>query len=143
VTATGVLRDNYRNHAVNLATVALLVTVEQTKEAAPHASGALVNQITSVPPALEDPRVVAQIMSGADYSSFQDDGTGIFGPLKMRIFPTHVRADGRQALRFDWHGETVYFRSVAGSPAKNYFKIPMQERWHTALASNAGGGADG
>ena len=49
------------------------------------------------------------VESTAPHTIFVIEGTGIYGPGGGRIYPRSA-----QALRFEWHGGIVFYRSVAG-----------------------------
>lgn len=122
------------DHAVDLVRRAADLCVQRTQDAASRRTGALVDGISHSEPILADPYVSCTITSAADYSSFQDQGTGIFGPSGMRIMPVNAKV-----LRFDWaaYGGVAFFRSVAGSPGTHFWS-PMPERWRDALQDSAG-----
>jgi hypothetical protein len=130
------LGERLKPHWVDLAREAGQLAVTQTQAAVSRRSGALFDGISTSEPALEDTRVTQQITSAADYSKFQDDGTGIYGPTGARIFPKTAKV-----LRFDSPaaGGIVFARSVAGSPGRHFFSEPMAARWHDCLAQNVGG----
>jgi hypothetical protein len=134
-TAVDQLRDHVQQHALNLVDRALDVTVADTQAHASRRSGDLAAGVSATGPVLNDTQVQAQIISAADYSKFQDEGTGVFGPTGSRIFPKTAKA-----LRFDWPaaGGIVFAKSVAGSPGTHFFHEPMPERWHNAIAQSAG-----
>lgn len=129
-TAVDQLRTHVQAHALDLVDRALEVTVNNTKAAASRRSGTLADGISASQPALAETRIQAEIISAADYSRFQDDGTGIYGPTGARIFPRTAKA-----LRFDWPaaGGIVFAKSIAGSPGTHFFHEPMGARWHDAL----------
>lgn len=68
----------------------------------------------------------------APYSLFVDKGTGVYGPTGARIYPKTAKA-----LTFYWQrtGSVVSFRSVAGSPAQNFFSEPLPQNYRSALAT--------
>lgn len=70
---------------------------------------------------------VTEVRSQADYSSYQDEGTGIYGPTGQRIIPVSSKA-----LVFYWpsgpRGADVYaFASVAGSPATHFWTDALDQ----------------
>jgi hypothetical protein len=136
-TAIDQLRSHIQDHAVELATRAVQVTVADTQAHASRRSGDLAAGISATPPALNDTQVQSQITSAADYSKFQDEGTGIYGPNQARIFPKTAKV-----LRFDWPaaGGIVFAKSVAGAPGTHFFHDAMPTRWHEAIAESAGAG---
>lgn len=129
------LAERVRAHSVALAREAGQLVETQTKAAASRRTGALAEGISTTEPTLQDTRVSQRITSAADYSKFQDQGTGIFGPSGARIFPKTAKA-----FRFDSPaaGGIVFARSIAGSPGRHFWS-PLPERWHDALAAMAGG----
>lgn len=124
-----------REHALRLVERAVDAAVVDTQAHASRRTGATVDGISRTQPQLQDPYVTCQIVSAEPSSRWQDEGTGIYGPAGMRIFPTHAKA-----LRFDWPaaGGVVFARSVAGSPGKHFFHEPMPARWAASLAASAG-----
>jgi hypothetical protein len=71
-------------------------------------------QVTeSAPPVLE------RIMRAPEeYSSFQDEGTGVYGPEGTPIYPTHGKV-----LVFYWKktGRVMFLPSVLGTPATGWW----------------------
>lgn len=131
------LADRIRQHAVDLARRATQLTVTETQAATSRRTGVLADGISATEPALQDTLVNQTITSAADYSEFQDRGTGIYGPSGARIFPKTAKA-----LRFDSPaaGGIVFAKSVAGSPGRHFFHEPMGARWRDALAQSLGMG---
>lgn len=127
------LRQKVQDHALLLVQRAADQTVLATQAAAPRRDGTLAEGITHDQPVLSDTFVTCTITSAAPYSRWQDEGTGIFGPSGMRIFPKTAKA-----LRFEIGGEVLYRKSVAGSPATRFFSEPMAARWAQALAESLG-----
>lgn len=135
MTVVDQLAVKIRSHAVELVRRAADATVADTQAHASRRTGATADGISHTEPAAGDAYVSCQIVSAEPSSRWQDEGTGIYGPTGMRIFPTHAKA-----LRFDWPaaGGVVYAKSVAGSPGKHFFTEPMPARWAASLAASAG-----
>lgn len=124
------LAPRIREHGIVLVEEAADRAVEKTQAASSRRTGALVEGIEHSNPQLSFNEVRTFIMSNAPHSLYQDEGTGIYGPTGMRIFP--IRA---KALVFDWPaaGGVVAFHSVAGAPGRHFFHEPMPERWRESL----------
>lgn len=125
------LRRRITEHSVARCRRAADIAVDQTRAAASRRSGDLVNSISHSEPASTSAGLVTcTITAAAPYSRAQDEGTGLYGPKRTRIFPTHAKV-----LRFDSPaaGGIVYARSVAGSPGRHFFHEPMPQRWREAL----------
>lgn len=144
MTAVEQLRERITAHAIELARLAADMAVEETKAAASRDRGGLIEGIHHTEPVLTGSLVVCEIRSEATYSEAQDEGSGIYGPTGLRIFPKHGKV-----LAFSWPGNIraqvsrgnpeglSFFASVAGSPGKHFFREPMPGRWREALAANA------
>jgi len=130
------LRDRIAEHAIDVARRAADLTVERTQAAASRRSGALAAGISHDEPFLSDAaRVMCEIRSEADYSVFQDDGTGIYGPRGMPII-----AMGPKPMTFFWDaiGQWRSLRISRGAPGRHFFRTAMPERWREALAESLG-----
>lgn len=105
---------------------------DQTKIAASSRSGDLRAGIHCDTWVNAGSRYETTIHSDVDYSSFQDEGTGIYGPTGARITST-----GGGPLRFDWPaaGGVVFAWSVAGAPGTHYFHEAMPQRFADALVA--------
>lgn len=135
VTVVEQLADRIRERALALVMVAADATVTATQNAAPVGeTGNLRESIAHAQPVVNDPYITCTIEASAEYAAYVDRGTGIFGPSGAPI-------TGNPFLAFRWPrmGPGIFvFRSVKGSPAKNFFTEPMPQRWAAALADNAG-----
>lgn len=128
------LRERIQDHAVEVATRAIDLTVQRTKDATSRRTGATEAGISGAQPVLNDTWVTTEIVSAEPSSKWQDEGTGIYGPTGMRIRPLRAKA-----LRFDSPILGIVFAtSVAGSPGKHFFHEPMPDRWREALAESLG-----
>lgn len=134
-TALEQLQAHLRTRELTRTTVAVQLTVTETQDAASRRTGALAESITGESPTLADSRYVTRITAAAPYALYQDEGTGVYGPSGVRIFPTRAKA-----LRFDWPaaGGVVFAKSVAGAPGRHYFHSPMAARWHENLLAAGG-----
>ena len=105
---------------------------DATKQAASARSGALREGISCDTWVDSGTRFETTIRSTAPYSSYQDDGTGIYGPTGERI-----SSPNGKVLRFDWPaaGGVVFAWSVAGAPGTHFFAEPMPQRYDDALHS--------
>ena len=107
--------------------------VDTAKEHASARSGELRDGISAGDVDLKDSGLfTTTITSSAEHSSWQNEGTGIYGPMGQRIRPTHAKA-----LVFDWPaaGGTVFFTSVAGQEGNHWWDRTILE-WFE-IVSNA------
>jgi len=90
----------------------------RAKMRVPRASGQLWNSIDFWYGTINGNAATAQVFAEAEHASYQDEGTGIYGPTGERIYPTNSNV-----LAFYWPpaGGTVFFKSVAGTPATNFW----------------------
>lgn len=138
MTVVDQLADRIRQHALDLVDRAADACVIATQAAASRRTGELAAGIDHTQPIIQDPYVTCQITSAAEYSRYQDEGTGIYGPSGQRITP--LRPGG--VLVFDWPaaGGVVFARSVAGAPGTHFFTEPMPQRWSECLLGSVGTG---
>lgn len=130
----GSLTALIQERALTLVRLAADQVVTQTQDAAPVAVGDLKTNIYHDEPSLQDPYITCTVHSDADYSGYVDRGTGVYGPSGAPI-------QGNPLLVFRWPkvGPALFFfRSVKGTPATNFFTLPMGQRWSDALFDNAG-----
>lgn len=122
-----------QQRAVVLVRLAADTAVAMTQAGTSRRTGELADGISHDEPVLSDPYVTCNITSAATYSSFQNEGTGLFGPSGARIFPTSAKA-----LRFDWPaaGGIVFAKSVAGSPGTHFWDR-LVDYWPQSLFENA------
>jgi len=87
-------------------------------------SGELWNETQAEDPEMDGVIASVKVVSDVEYASYQDEGTGIYGPYGERIYPTHAKA-----LVFDWPaaGGTVFFASVDGAPGTHYWTNTVDE----------------
>lgn len=123
------LRDAVRQRAAERADDALQAMLLDMERNAPRDSGAMVNDIT-IDEADTDTRIVRRVRAPREYSSYQDEGTGIYGPRGQRIEP--VRAKALSFVTKD--GTRVTVKSVAGTPRTGWFSDVMA-RWSDYLSA--------
>lgn len=111
--------------------------VDDTRAACSRRSGTLADSIEADAWAEEGDRYTTTIRATVDYAQYQDEGTGIYGPTGMRIFPTSAKV-----LVFDWPaaGGVVFARSVAGAPGTHFWSgddgQAMARRFSDAMNAN-------
>lgn len=125
------LREQCR---LNLPLVGQLM-VDDTRQACSRRTGALADSVQCDDWADEGSRFTSVISAGRgldnpDVARFQDEGTGIYGPGGMRIYPASA-----SVLVFDWPaaGGKVFAASVAGAPGTHFFTEPMPDRFSAAM----------
>jgi hypothetical protein len=71
------------------------------------------------------------IIAPEQYSSFQEEGTGVYGPEGAPITPT-----SSNVLVFYWKktGRVMFLRSVLGTPATHWFS-KIRDRWGEFVAA--------
>lgn len=81
-------------------------------------------------------KVTATSDDGAPYPTFQNEGTGIFGPDGVPITPTHSKV-----LVFDWPaaGGVVFARSVRGTEPTRFWDKAV-DKWPEIVARVTNGG---
>lgn len=108
--------DKYRARASQVmddAFQALLVDMEAD---APRDTG-LMTQSIEITTSDEDTRLARTIHAPQEYSSYQDEGTGIYGPSGQPIVPVSAKV-----LHFvAKDGTEVFVRSVKGSPRTGWW----------------------
>lgn len=125
------LEEQYRAHVRERLSQVEVLLPEMVKEGAPEGTtGQLRAGIVMDRWAENGPTFQSTIRSLAPYSTYVDDGTGVFGPIGGRIYPINARA-----LRFYWAkaGGWVAFASVAGSPGQHFFKDRLPDLYPDAL----------
>ena len=98
--------------------------VARAKMRTPRASGELWNSISHGVGSVSGASATITVEAEAEYASWQDEGTGIYGPTGNRIYPTSAKA-----LVFYWPpvGKTVAFASVAGVQPTNFWSDVVNE----------------
>lgn len=91
----------------------------------PRDTGEMVDTITVEHTEDEGPVLEWLIHAPAEHSSYQEEGTGIYGPEATPIFPTSAKV-----LVFYWKktGRVMFLPSVLGSPATHWFS-KVRDRW--------------
>ena len=132
----GVLQDKIRVHAVDVVRTAGPLMTEMIRGAESRRTGAMADATTVTEPSLTSDRVTCEARVDVEYATWQEEGTGIYGPVGARIFPTRAKV-----LVFDWPaaGGTVFARSIAGAPGRHFFYDQNPERWYDSLAASLGG----
>lgn len=96
---------------------------------APHRTGNLQRSILS-----EVTWPDAKVSVNEVYGTYVEEGTGLFGPYKQRIFPKSAKA-----LRWTQNGVATFARSIKGMKAQPYFSpavmqsIPLVEELFTGV----------
>lgn len=81
----------------------------------------------------EGGRIGRHVACPVEYASFQDEGTGVYGPEGTPIVPTTA-----SVLVFYWAktGRTMFLPSVQGSPATHWWSEKIA-RWGEYVAASA------
>lgn len=127
------LRDRVRSWGIDVATSAAQLVIADMRATAPRDTGDMTDDrhlsITSVE--VGGDLVAITVEATAEYASWQEEGTGVYGPRGQRIYPVQAKA-----LVFNWKkmgGRQVAFASVKGSPATKWFSTPLG-RWSERVA---------
>lgn len=101
-----------------------MFTEMRTSDDTPRDTGAMTANL-EVTNQDSDPELVRLLHAPEPYSSWQDEGTGIYGPTGERIFPTNA-----PLLVFFWKktGKVEFMRSVAGTPKTEWW-TKVVTRW--------------
>lgn len=105
--------------------------VSRARDNAPRKTGTLAESIQADDPVVGSGSVTVHVSVGEEYGSFQNTGTGIYGPTGQRIVPV-----SSPVLVFEADGGTVFARSVAGSPATHWWDNTI-EQWGSIVADAA------
>ena len=97
------------NYALDRYTKQLLGTV---KEEMPEKSGHMISKVEM----WEQDNTTFAIGSDVFYRWWVHDGTGIYGETGQPITPVTAKF-----LRFEWHGEVIYAKSVRGQKPNPYY----------------------
>lgn len=117
--------------------------VEEVETNAPKRTRALVDSIETSEPTVYPDRVVITVRvtatspEGAPYPTFQNEGTGIYGPEGVPIRPKKPGG----VLVFDWPaaGGIVFARSVRGTEPTRFWDKAVDE-WRNIVARVTHGG---
>ncbi len=109
--------------AVMTATNQSLVGYQATaRQLAPVDSGLLRRSIQLRPAQRRGNVIEGSVGTGLRYSVFQEQGTGLYGPLHRPIRPKNGKV-----LRFQVGGRTVYTREVRGSRPRWFFRGSVEQ----------------
>jgi len=78
--------------------------------------------------------VSVKVICDAFYAWWQEEGTGIYGPIGERIYPRTAKA---LVFYLRKVGAVVAFRSVAGTPALHFWQNTI-DNWDEIVAAVAG-----
>lgn len=106
------------------------VVVEQ-RQVAPKLTGNMASSTAVVREASAGSVLVWRLWSRTPYAKYQDEGTGVHGPLRRRIVAPEV-GNRKRAFRIPTRGGVVFRVSHEGTPATRFFSGPLQ-RWPQRL----------
>lgn len=120
--------------------------VDAVKEAAPRDSGVLAASVGEAGRSSTPGRMETVLVAPVEYASYQDQGTGIYGPKGVPIRPVNARVlawegTAQQAgFGYPGAGKTasgmVFAAEVAGSPATGFWSDNVtSEGWSSALGA--------
>lgn len=97
---------------------------------APRDTGAMTQTMTVEVTDSGDRHIGRHIAAPAEYASYQDEGTGVYGPEGTPIVPTNGKV-----LAFYWRktGKVEFRASVLGSPATHWWSDRVS-RWADYVA---------
>ena len=138
------LRKRFRAATSARFTNALATVEEQTQAQCPVDTHALQYSIIAYEIGTTDDRFVGNISTPYEYASYQDQGTGIYGPKGVPIRPVNAkvlawRAGWEYTIRPPWKvasGGWVFAAEVAGSPATHFWSDNVNaQKWLEALTA--------
>lgn len=103
--------------------------VERAREYVPRKTGALSDSIEASDAHADGDAATVTVTVGEEYGIYQDQGTGVFGPSGTRIVPLNPGG----VLVWEDGGETIFARSVEGSPATKFWERTVNE-WSLTVA---------
>lgn len=128
------LRASLAERARSVVEQAVDTVAHRVREDAPVREGTLRDSVQAGEVQVDGPRVSASIVAGAEHASWQDRGTGVYGPSGQPIRP--VRA---KVLAWDGPDGPVFARQVAGTPPTWFWSENVNpEAWAAALADALG-----
>lgn len=115
---------NFYNGVGNDATEAMLDEWRSDPDV-PKDTGEMVDTMTVEQTEDSGPVLEWTIRAPAEHASWQEEGTGIYGPEAAPIFPTSSKV-----LVFYWKktGRVMFLPSVLGTPATHWFSR-IRDRW--------------
>jgi hypothetical protein len=137
------LRKSFRAATSARFTHALATVQEQTQAQCPVDTSTLQFSIIAYEIGTTDDRFVGNISTPKEYASYQDQGTGIYGPKGVPIRPVNAKV---LAWRSGWEyaykqtkqasGGWVFAAEVAGSPATHFWSDNVNaQKWLEALTA--------
>lgn len=127
-------------------TAGVAAMIENVREAAPRDSGVLESSVGEAGRSSTPGRLETTIVAPVEYASYQDQGTGIYGPKGVPIRPVNgsvlaweSTGPARTGLRAPGAAQTatgmVFAAEVAGSPATGFWSDNVTaDGWAQALA---------
>lgn len=114
----GAVRRDVQRRARNVRDEARHLAAERSRES----SGALPRSIRYVTREAGGGRVAAQVGSDLPHALWTEEGTGVYGPRRTRIFPRTA-----PLLVFESRsGAVIRALSVAGQPGKHYLRDALK-----------------
>jgi hypothetical protein len=128
------LTQSVRDHGRDVAKRLAASFVETAQGFAPRQSGAGADSIEAQEVEEGGSGYTVSVTVGEEYMRYQNEGTGIYGPLGTPIVPTHGRF-----LRFDSKvgGGIVFARSVRGTEPTHWWERTMMA-WPSIVRDAAG-----
>lgn len=132
VDASG-LEEKVRGFYGDIADRAVDDMFAEMRAEAPRDTGQMTENLESVPDDDGD-QIVRRLHAPEQYSSFQEEGTGVYGPEGTPIVPTTAKV-----LVFFWKktGKVEFRTSVLGSPATHWWSKVI-DRWAEFLRGALG-----
>lgn len=111
--------------------------VDAARGRASRRTGRLAESIRAHPPVVQPTRVTVQVTCDVEYGVYQDQGTGIYGPLGRPIRPKKPGG----VLVFDWPaaGGVVFAREVRGSEPTRFWERTVRD-WPLIVSRAQAGG---
>ncbi len=134
---TGTLDDDLIAMALRLAGRCGELLHDEIVKNASRRTGEMADSVEVTDPEYDGEQITMTASVGADYGIYQEEGTGIFGPLGTPITPK--RPGG--VLVFDWPaaGGVVFARKVRGSEPTRFWSKALAEWPQIVARVNAGG----
>lgn len=138
------LRDRIRQRAEERFAGAVQDVIDATRAAAPRSGGTLEQSIAEAGRSFSPGFLSTSIVAPVEWASYQDQGTGIYGPSGQPIRPVNAKVLAWQGTAqqsgfgFPGAGRTasgmIFAAEVKGSPATHFWSNNVTgERWTEAL----------
>jgi HK97 gp10 family phage protein len=145
------VRDAYFEAARLQMESAMQYVEDSMRTLAPSRTGDLRRRMTHIVRTVGDNTIQGQVGTSAFYGIYVDQGTGIYGPRRSRIYPTRAKAfrfpepgnasftlAGRQRKgNAGANARYVFARSIRGTPAQHFVQRAVDgtmDRWQQELA---------